>query len=335
MTMRYSFLMFMIIAIAIGVGFVFYNITNKASQKADFHIAVFAPAVHPAMDEIEEGFKDSLKKGKKSYAFDTYNANGNKTLLRAQSEEIIQRRYDLIFTIGTLCSHTIYTLTEKKGITTSVVFTAIDNLVKLGLVKSLENSGNHLTGTMIRDDFDGQFDSLLNVKPDTKHVLFVYDPGDGAGRDDICTEIARTIQKREIQFSCIQVFQANEIQQKVMPFIEQTDVVFIYTDHTTVSGIDSLIVLCNRYGKTLFASDLNSADKGAALAYGVREYDHGIQAGKKAQKILEHHKAPSEIFITPVLEQRLKINLTTMKRQGLNLSQHDLEQIQSRGGIIK
>ena len=335
MNMRYSFFIFVTFICVIGCGLIVYNAATRMRLKTDFRIAIFAPAVHPAMDEIEEGFKDSLKGGVKSYAFDIYNANGNKTLLRAQTEEIIQQGYDLIFTIGTICSHTMHTLTKKKEITTPVVFTAIDDPVKLGIVASLENSGNHLTGTTVQDDFSSQFDALLSVKPDAKRILFVYDPGDGAGRDELCVSIAQAVRDKGMQLSSIQVFQANEIQQKVMPFIEDTDVVFIYTDHTTVSGIDSLIALCSRFGKTLFASDLSSADKGAALAYGVREYDHGNLAGKKALQILEGKKAPFQIPVTPVLEQRIKVNTGTMEKQGLKLTQEDLERIKSHGGLIK
>lgn len=330
---RYSLVLLLISVF--GFGLLVYNMHFKESLKTDYRVAIFAPAVHPAMDEIEAGFKDGLKEGNKSYHFDTYNANGNKTLLRAQAEEIIQKGYDLIFTIGTMCSHTMYTLTSKKGITTPVVFTAVDDPVKLGLVASLETSGNHLTGTTVQDDLEGQCDALLRVKPDTKNVLFVYDPADGAGRDELCSHIAKALEKRGVGCACIQVFQAHEIQQKVMPFIEQADVVLIYTDHTTVSGIDSLIALCNRFGKTLYASDLNSVDKGAALAYGVREFDHGMQAAKKALQILQDGKVPALVPVTPVQEQRLKINTATMQQQGLELTRDELEKIARQGGIIK
>jgi putative ABC transport system substrate-binding protein len=312
----YGYHLFTLLAFLALAGLV-YRQLPRAENNAK-RIAIFIPAVHPAMDEIEAGFKTAVEKGgSQAYAFTTYNANGNKTLLRAQAEEIAQQNYDLIFTIGTACTHTLHTVTTKKGITTPVVFTAIDDPVKLGIVQTLDSSQNHLTGCTVQDDFENQFKALLEVKPETKHVLFVYDPSDGANRDDLVNTLRTTLNRMQISLATVQVFAAHEIQQKVVPFIESCDVVFIYTDHTTVSGIDSLITLCNRFGKTLFASDLSSGQKGAALAYGVQEADHGTCAAHKGLKILDDGIVPAQIPVTPISTQRLVINTKTMRQQGL------------------
>src|SRR5580692_7792331 len=60
-------------------------------------IAIFEPASHPAIDEIAHGFQETLEKGGNNYDFKIYNANGNKTLQRAQAEEICNGGFDLIF----------------------------------------------------------------------------------------------------------------------------------------------------------------------------------------------------------------------------------------------
>ncbi len=46
-----------------------------------------------------------------------------------------------------------------------------------------------------------------------------------------------------------------------------TDLVLILKDNTVVSALDALTHLCERYKKPLFASDLNSTEKGAAVAF--------------------------------------------------------------------
>jgi putative tryptophan/tyrosine transport system substrate-binding protein len=311
----HSYRTFTLLALAAIAGLIYQQLPVEPSNAK--RIAIFIPAVHPAMDDIEQGFKTTVQQGTGNYAFTTYNANGNKTLLRAQAEEIAQQQYDLIFTIGTTCTHTMHTVTTKKGITTPIVFTAIDDPVTLGIVKSLQGSHNHLTGCTVQDDFENQCKALLEVKPSTKHVLFVYDPGDGAHRDELVQTLTNTLRALGVTMTPVQVFSAHEIQHKVMPYIENCDVVMIYTDHTTVSGIDSLITLCNRFGKTLFASDLSSGAKGAALAYGVQERDHGTCAGQKARMILDDGVAPAQIPVTPITTQQLRVNTKTMHLQGL------------------
>ena len=90
-------------------------------------VAIFTPTTHPALEEVEQGFRETIQKlSSKPYVFTTFNANGNRSLLRAQAEEIVGGAYDLIFTMGALCSQTIAELLQKKGIKMPHVFGAVD-----------------------------------------------------------------------------------------------------------------------------------------------------------------------------------------------------------------
>jgi ABC-type uncharacterized transport system substrate-binding protein len=93
-----------IVAIVIGltfIGYYFFKQQRTPHIGHSYRIAIFEPASHPAMDEIVQGFTDTIKKNSSAhYIFNRYNANGNKTLLRAQAEDIIHNNYDLIMTIG-------------------------------------------------------------------------------------------------------------------------------------------------------------------------------------------------------------------------------------------
>src|SRR5690349_18248491 len=79
---------------------------NVHEVSPNYRIAFFVPAVHPSMDSIEQGVRDSMPSvDTRNIIIDTYNANGNRTLLRAQAEEIVQGNYDVIITVGAQCSH--------------------------------------------------------------------------------------------------------------------------------------------------------------------------------------------------------------------------------------
>lgn len=324
----------LVIAVAVSVGIYFFF--SKQSDRQGLKIAILVPAIHPAMDEIEQGIKDTMNKdGKQKYHFDVFNGNGNKTLIRSQAEEIISRKYDLVFSIGTGCSQLLAELTKKKESTLPVVFTAIDSdPVALGIVPSLESSGSNITGCIVKDDFAGQIDALLQLKPNVKQLLFVFDPSHGPAMNQKKNEIEVVLKDRSIALKTVEVFSTSEMTQKVAPNLNDVDVILIYTDHTVVSGMDAIITLANKYKVTLLASDLNSADKGAAIAYGVREYDHGACAAQKALLILDEYKLPRDIPITPVTNYRVKINTNTMKNQGLDLSQEQLDAVIQNRGLL-
>lgn len=328
----------LITTLVVGASSIAYYIFKQQPQKQmgiSYRIAIFEPASHPAMDEIAQGFTETMQKNSTAnYTFNRYNANGNKTLLRAQAEEIIHNNYDLIMTIGAGTTHTIYELTTKKHLTTPVVFDAVSDPVDLGIIASLASSGNHVTGVEDIPNFKEQINKLFEVKPDTKNILLVYDPIDKAGVHELWAEqIKKITDSKGINIHYAKVFHTNEIQAKVQPLMQKVDTILIFTDHTTVSGVDSLITLCNRYGVTLYASDLNSGDKGAALSFGVLQYDLGSAAAQLVHAILEQHKKPTDLPIVILQNNRLKINSATAQKQGLTLSDAQLQEIQKNGGI--
>jgi putative ABC transport system substrate-binding protein len=339
MNTRQQVLAAIVIVIAI-VGTVFYYRSQQSSSTntgALYKIAIFEPASHPAMDEIVDGFITTTvkKNSPREYRFDRYNANGNKTLLRSQAEEIIHQNYDLIMPIGADPTRTLHELTAKKKLSVPIVFCAVSDPVSLGIIASTASSGNNITGVEEVPDYLDQINKLLLVKPTTKNIVLVYDPIIKAGiHEQWAQDIKKITDAKNINLTFAKVFHTNEIQAKVQPLLINTDVVMILTDHTTVSGIDSLITLCNRYNVTLYASDLNSGNKGAALSYGVTQYDLGVDAATLALKILNDSLRPTDIPIVSPQSKKLKINRTTMQKQGLTLSQAQEKEIEKNGGVF-
>jgi putative ABC transport system substrate-binding protein len=158
--------------------------TTLIKSGTPFKIAIFEPIPHPAIEDITRGFKEFLEEhGTRPYTFNTYNANGNKTLQRSQAEEIAQQNYDLVFTIGASCTQLMKELTSKKNIHTPVVFSAVDDPVGMGIVASLTSSKNNMTGVIETADYPQQLAVLAALKPTTRTMLLVYDPTHGTGLD--------------------------------------------------------------------------------------------------------------------------------------------------------
>jgi putative ABC transport system substrate-binding protein len=309
------------ITLAGTLSFVVPQLRSTATQPptSQLRIALFTPTTHPALEEIEQGFKETVEKtGSKPVLFTTYNANGNKTLLRAQAEEIIHGPYDLIFTIGAACSQTVAELLKKKGITTPHVFGAVDSMT---FAQSLAATNESTTGIYVKADYKQEMDILHKLKPTTKNILLVYDPTHGTGLEKYKKEIEAYIKKFGTTLHSVEIYQTNEIQQKVAALLPNMDVLLVLIDNTVVAGIDALITLCNRYGVTLLASDLASGKKGAALAYGITEYESGAGAADKAMAIVMQGKKPTAVPITAVTNFRVQINTTTMKAQKLKEQQ--------------
>jgi len=251
------------------------------------------------------------------YKFDRYNGNGNKILMQAQAQEILQKNYDLIFTLGVGCSVTIKDLCQKKHNDTPIVFTAVDDPVKLDL------QGSTITGVIDQSNYQRQLDLLLECIPSIKKLLLVYDQSQASGLEKDKKQIDSILKEKGVGLTSIEILNVGEIQQKVIGSIESADAVMILKDNTLVSGIDSLITLCQRYRVPLLATDLNSGAKGAALAYGIYESESGVQAANQAKLILEDGKLPSQVPIIPVEKMTMKINCHHAKLQGFDIDCND------------
>src|SRR3990167_473247 len=279
-----------IVLITITCAVLYFMLPNFLGTKIEhqhgeqLRIALFTPTTHPALEEIEQGFKETLQQlSSKPYLFTTFNANGNRTLLRAQAEEMVSNKYDLLFTIGATCSQTVAELLKKKNLTIPQVFGGVDGRE---FAQSLKSSNESTTGVYVQVDYTKEMDVLYTYKPKAKNVLLVYDPTHGTGLEKYKYKIEEYIKKYGMTLQSIEIYQTNEIQQKVAASLPGTDVVLVLIDNTVVAGIEALVTLCNRYGVTLLTSDLASGKKGAALAYGITEYESGSGAAFKAQEIL-------------------------------------------------
>lgn len=290
-----------------------------------YSIAIMTPATHPALQEIEHGFRDQLERSKNaSYTFTTFNGNGNRQLMRAQVEEALVGDYDLIFTIGGGLSALSKELAEKKGRLKPIVCTAIADPFGLKLIKSIERSGTNAVCVLELPNFDLHAKMLVAVKPEVKNILLVYDPTQGSGLETERASLELALNKYGIVLRALPVSTAQEVYAKTASMLGNADMVMILKDHTTVSAVDGLIKICSQRGIPLMASDLNSGDKGAALSFGIHEGDYGIVGADFASEILEQGKKVEELASRPVVKMYLKINASTAKKQGLTLTDDQL-----------
>ena len=319
--MKISFekIMFLFVGF-VCVGFVRYlflesmkSDTSKLDVVHALRIAIFQPATHPALDEIAQGFIDVMNDSDHEYIFTRYNANGNKILMYAQAQEMLQQSYDLVFTIGLGCSVAMKELTAKQGDHTPVVFCAIDDPVNFNV------QGSNITGVIDKSNYARQIDITLQLKPSIKKVMLVYDVSQGSGLEKDKDAVQAILQEKNIDLKAVEINGLTEIQQKVTAFMDSADLIMILKDNTIVSGIDTIIKLCQNYHVPLLASDLNSGEKGAVLAYGIHEYDSGAQGALQAKLILEQGKQPDQVFIVAVDTMVMKINRKQAALQGLDL----------------
>jgi putative ABC transport system substrate-binding protein len=277
-----------------------------------------------------QGFLETLQ-GKIPFQYDLYNGNGDRVLMRQQAEEVVMKNYDLIFTVPTTPSLIMKEVCQQRGKNVPVVAGAVDDPVGMKLVETMKSSGNNITAVTGIDTFEQQIETLQFLKPSVNSILLVYNPSPGL--DKRKKEIERICAARNLMFTTVEIFNIADLTQKVSNFIDSCDTVLVLKDNLVVSGIESLENLCSKHKKNLYASDLNSGDKGAALSYGVYEYQDGVESALKAIEILKDGKKPTDIPTTATMGFKIKVNTKTMREQGLDLSS-DLLFVMKSGEVV-
>lgn len=284
-------------------------------------IAILTPVTHPSMELIEQGFIETLEgryPGK--YSFTTYNAQGNKTLMRSEIEEIAQGPFRMVLTIGTAPSQMATEVFRKKNLSMPVVFTAVNDPLGVGIVSSQDHPEEFVTGVKEEVRYREAINTFLLYLPALKKMMLVYNPMEPGLQSD-ADEVSKLCKEKNIDLEKVEVFKTNELKAKIASRLEGVQAILVLKDNTVVTGLDALCKLCLERKVVLLASDLDSPDKGAAMGYGVHEREFGVAAAEKALMIMEESRSPGSIPVTSVTNFSLKIDYDTAKRQGVVFSE--------------
>jgi len=257
---------------------------QKAPEDGTRRIAILTPITHQSLEEIENGFREAFENEK--VVFKTFNAGGNRTLMRSEVEKIARSGFDLVLTIGAQSTKITKEVFEKNKLKTPVVYAAVTNPDGLGL------SSPQLTGSVEVVDYPGLFHRLRNHGFQT--LLLVYDPSQWM-LETYKMEIERLAKQDLISIIPIPVFQTNMVRTLVVSRISQADAVLVLKDNTVVTAINLLAKLALEANVPLIASDLDSFEKGADIAYGVKEREYGRQSALLAKQILYQEKSPGDL----------------------------------------
>jgi putative ABC transport system substrate-binding protein len=304
---------FLLIPICASLLLVSYYIQKPKSDRGAYRIAILTPVTHAALQDIIAGFKDTLGK-KLDCVFDVYNAHGDRVLLRTQAEKIAQDpHYNLALVVATQPSIVMKEVITQRQSDLPIVCTAVDDPVKIGLVQSLDNSGNNfttVTESMDPSHYDQQIAHICQLFPQLKKLLLVYSPNVMLDREKEL--LATSCAKQGLSLTILPIYATHELAQKAGLLIPEHDGVIILKDNTIVSCVQTLVNLCHRHQLPLCVSDLNSLAAGAACAYGVQEAEFGIAAAHKAYAILHDKQKPSEVASSNVGKCVFEVNQTVL-----------------------
>ena len=288
-----------------------------AAAAKSYKVGIVQQVSHPALDGAREGAKKALAESGLQIEVIEKNAQNDVPTLTTIAEGFRDQKVDLVIAIGTLPLQTAFKVLKDSNI--PIVFNSVTDPYQAGVANS-ETDHPGVTGVQALPPVPQAFDLILAIKPDAKRVGNIWTSTEK--NSEVATGIARDYAKSKgIEFVEKQVTKADEVLSAAEALAnEQVDAIFISTDSTVVSALESVVKVAGESKIPLVCNDPSSAGRGCVAALGLDYPDNGAQSVLgMALPILKGEKKADEIAILKQKNNIVAINTAAAQQQGVTL----------------
>lgn len=321
--MKKKSLLLVVISMMMGMLFLAGCGSDTSSGGEDgekqYVIGVTQIVEHPSLDAAFEGFKKALAENGleegKNVKFDVQIAQGDPTNSQTIAKNFVGDGVDLIFANSTPSAQ--HALNATKEI--PIVFTSVTDPVGAELVKSFEEPGENITGTTdTHPEAISKTISFITDEMKAKNIGVIYNSGEQNSVVQ-AEEVKKLVEEKGSKVVEASVSTSADVKQAAESLVGRVDAIYIPTDNTVVSALESVISVANDKDIPLFVGELDSMKKGAIAASGFSYEDLGYETGLMAAKILKGEKKTSEINVEYPKNFKLMINKQAAEEQGVEV----------------
>lgn len=297
-------------------GFLMVASATAAEPSKQALIGVSKIVSHPALDAVEKGVQDELAAQKVSVRFDLQNANGDANTAASIANKFQSEKVTLAIGIATPTAQAL--VNTLKG--TPVVFSAVTDPVKAGLVKSVTKGQKNVTGVSDMTPVKQQIELLLKIKK-VKRLGHIYTSSE-ENAVVLAGIVKEACKELGIEFVETTVSKSAEVKQAVQAIVKRVDALYISTDNTVVSAMSAVTDVAMKNKIPVMSADPSSAESHPVLAaWGFDYYKMGRATGKLVAEVLKGKK-PEQLptrFMTKASDVDLLVNLDVAKKLGLTI----------------
>ncbi|MFJ8063719.1 ABC transporter substrate-binding protein [Psychrobacillus sp. NPDC096426] len=288
---------------------------EKTASSKKYKIGVTQIVEHPSLNAAYDGFKKALEDAGIDAEYDTQIAQGDNSANTTIATNLVSAKVDLIFANSTPSAQAAASATSDIPI----VFTSVTDAVGAELVKSMESPGGNVTGTIdAHPDAISDTMKFLKEQLGAKKVGMVFNSGEQNSRAqvDAVKEMLKGMDMTVVEAS---VATSADVKQAAESLIGKVDSMYIITDNTVVSALESVISVANDNKIPVMVGEFDSVKRGGLAAYGFEYYDIGYEAGQMAVKILKGESKPAELPVQIPQNLKLVMNKKTASILGLDI----------------
>ena len=287
----------------------------NAVAAQSYTVSVTQIVEHPALDGLRNGVIDRLKEKGVDAEFNVHIAQGNPATNVQIVSQIMGEQPDLVLAIATPGAQA----TAQKIKDRPILFSGVTDPVSAGLVKDLQNTdGKNITGMSDFSPIDKQVALMKEIVPSVKTIGVIYNAGE-PNSVVLVDALKKEASKLGLGVEEATIANSSGVFQAAKSLVGRSDVIYIPTDNTAVSALESAVKVCKQNKLPLFAGDVESVARGAIASVAVDYYKMGLQTGDMAYKILVEGVNPGSMPVEFLEDINLHVNKGSAASMGVEL----------------
>jgi putative ABC transport system substrate-binding protein len=280
-----------------------------------YKIGVTVIVSHPALESDQEGFEKAIAEAGLEAEYDYQNAQGDMANATTIAQKFKNDNLDLVHAIATPTAQAAVKVIKNHPI----VYSSVTDPVDAGLVKTMGPSGTNVTGISDAWPIERQIELYHQMLPSAKKWGTIYNAGDANSVKSI-SWTRDAMKKFGLELVEVTISNSAEVYTGAQTLVGRVDSIYITSDNTVVSALDSVVKVANNKKIPLFGGDTTTVEKGMIAAYGLNYFQVGYSAGKKAVLILKGQD-PGTVPSGLTENLSLWLNLKAAKDQNVTVSE--------------
>lgn len=310
------------------IGMLMIGICGCSQNKEDHSDIVYEVGIcnyvdDASLNQIVDNISNQLKalgeENRVEFRIDCQNCNADAGIMNQIIADFIAEDKDLMVAIATPVAMAMQAATEENRI--PVIFAAVSDPLGAGLVESLNDPGENLSGTSDFLDTSAVLDLIFALRSDINKVGLLYDAGQDASLLPV-SDAKKILSERNITIIEKCGTNVSEIQLAVQALIsEGVEAVFTPTDNTVMEAELTIYEDLIEAGIPHFTGADSFALNGAFLGYGVDYSNLGKETADMIFEVLVKGQDISTMPVRTFDNGTATINTETCELLGYNYAE--------------
>jgi putative tryptophan/tyrosine transport system substrate-binding protein len=303
-------------AVALLLGPIAVGCNSAPSTPNLKSVSVTQIVEHPSLNAVRDGLQEELTAAgltpdKLKWQWES--AQGNPATATQIAQKFAGESPNVIVAISTPSAQSAAQAAKQ----TPVVFSAVTDPINAKLVSQLEKPGGMITGVRDFAPVDKHLELIAKLLPQAKRVGVIYNAGE-SNSVSIVNFLKQSAPAKQMTVVEATVSNSAEVGSAAKSLVGRADVIYVPTDNTIVSALNSVLQVGIQNKLPVFAGDNESVEKGAIASLGFNYRDIGKQTGKMVVRIL-NGEAPGTIAVESPTKVELVVNPKAAAQMGVKI----------------